>query len=447
MKKLLIAFLASFGLTAMAQNTVISTSPAEATLMYNGATVRNPAKARLDITHFVYIAQMAGYSTQGVSVEELKDKNEANYTIKLDKLSPLPATYKSKKIYVAGFVDRSGHAGNYYSADNLLNDPSFLNKLNEDLKKFGYLTTIKSSVFEEKTDNSDYKIAGEITAFSNDTRGSGFQMSLVMKWSVYDISEGKVVQELITGGFVNTTDANWTNGVNGAVKNAMVGLMNNATFQKLVNKNEVSSTKGDSTAIVFPVVKISKPESISALSKLSLASVVTIKVNEGHGSGFIISSDGYILTNQHVVGSADRVTVLFNNGFEFEAEVIRQKHIRDVALIKIKGKGFTPLSIKDASEDLLPGTEVIAIGTPKLQELNQSVTKGIISGKRTIDKNTYLQTDVAVNGGNSGGPLIDVETGKVVGIVVGKLNASGVEGINFGIPIEDALKALNISFE
>ncbi len=95
----------------------------------------------------------------------------------------------------------------------------------------------------------------------------------------------------------------------------------------------------------------------------------------------------------------------------------------------------------------MPGTEVIAIGTPKLQELNQSVTKGIISGRRTIEKNSYLQTDVAINPGNSGGPILDIQTGKVIGIVVGKLNAQGVEGINFGIPIEDALKALNISFE
>ena len=116
----------------------------------------------------------------------------------------------------------------------------------------------------------------------------------------------------------------------------------------------------------------------------------------------------------------------------------------DVALVKVAGNDLPALSIGD-DEAVQLGEELFAIGTPLDEQLGQSVTRGIMSGRREIEGRKYLQTDVSINPGNSGGPLIDGD-GKVVGIATMKVKATGVEGIGFGVPISTALEMLNIEF-
>ena len=158
------------------------------------------------------------------------------------------------------------------------------------------------------------------------------------------------------------------------------------------------------------------------------------------GSGFIISNDGYILTNNHVVDGADKITVRLSDHREFTAKVVGADPQSDVAIIKIDGKNLPVLPLGN-SDSLEVGEWVIAIGSPF--ELSQTVTVGVVSAKGRnrmgiTDYENFIQTDAAINPGNSGGPLLNIR-GEAVGMNTAIFSRSGgYMGIGFAIPINMA---------
>ncbi len=159
----------------------------------------------------------------------------------------------------------------------------------------------------------------------------------------------------------------------------------------------------------------------------------------GQGSGFIISEDGYIITNNHVVNGADRIVVKLHNGKEYEAVDVKTDPRSDVAVIKIDAKNLHALPLGD-SDKIEVGDWVLAFGAPF--GLEQSITQGIISAKGRgpgiNERENYLQTDAAINPGNSGGPLVNLN-GEVVGINTAISSRSGgYDGVGFSIPINMA---------
>ena len=165
--------------------------------------------------------------------------------------------------------------------------------------------------------------------------------------------------------------------------------------------------------------------------------------SRGIGSGFIISADGYVLTNAHVVADASEVTVKLTDRREFAAKVIGVDKRSDVALIKIAATGLPTVHFGD-SKRLRPGQWVVAIGSPFGFE--NSVTAGVVSATaRPLDETyvPFIQTDAAVNPGNSGGPLFDVD-GEVIGINAQIFSRTGgYMGMSFAIPIDLALSVKN----
>ena len=162
-------------------------------------------------------------------------------------------------------------------------------------------------------------------------------------------------------------------------------------------------------------------------------------VPRGVGSGFFISSDGHLLTNHHVVADATDIFVTLTDGREFKAKVIGSDQRTDVALLKIEAKDMVSLPIGD-TKTLKKGQWVMAIGSPF--GLESTVTSGIISalGRETGDYLPFIQTDVAVNPGNSGGPLLNLN-GEVVGINAQIVSRSGgFMGISLAIPIDEAMR-------
>ena len=157
----------------------------------------------------------------------------------------------------------------------------------------------------------------------------------------------------------------------------------------------------------------------------------------GEGSGFIMSSDGYILTNNHVAGDADRLTVKLSDGRVFDAKVIGSDPSTEVALIKIEATDLPVAKLGD-SDALRVGEWVLAIGSPF--GLNHTVTSGIVSARgrgdvRIVDYADFIQTDAAINPGNSGGPLLNVH-GEVVGMNTAIMSRSGgSDGVGFAIPV------------
>jgi len=163
------------------------------------------------------------------------------------------------------------------------------------------------------------------------------------------------------------------------------------------------------------------------------------EVPRGVGSGFIISADGYVMTNAHVVDGADEVYVMLTDKREFKAKIIGADKRTDVALVKIEGGNLPRLTLGDSNK-VRAGEWVIAIGSPF--GLENTVTAGIVSAKArdTGDYLPLIQTDVAVNPGNSGGPLINMR-GEVIGINSQIYSRSGgYMGISFAIPIDEAIR-------
>ncbi|CAB4625315.1 unannotated protein [freshwater metagenome] len=201
------------------------------------------------------------------------------------------------------------------------------------------------------------------------------------------------------------------------------------------------------------------PDSVAGIAQRVLPSVVSISTSSviggGTGSGFVIDSDGFILTNNHVIDGAARssgvIRVSLNNGAIYTAEVVGRDAPYDLAVLKIKASGLKALQFGD-SDKIAVGDSVIAIGSPL--GLSGTVTTGIISAKdRAVtagDSNTEssyinaLQTDAAINPGNSGGPLVDA-TGAVIGVnsaiaSLGMDSQVGSIGLGFAIPINQARK-------
>ena len=164
----------------------------------------------------------------------------------------------------------------------------------------------------------------------------------------------------------------------------------------------------------------------------------------GMGSGSIIDTDGYILTNHHVVGEADKMVVVLYDGQEREAKLVGTDPESDIAVVKIEGNGLPVLSMGD-SDKILVGEDVIAVGNPF--GLIQTVTYGIVSakGRTNVGINEYenfIQTDAAINPGNSGGPLVNLR-GEIVGVNSAIFSQSGgYQGIGFAVPINMARKIM-----
>lgn len=192
---------------------------------------------------------------------------------------------------------------------------------------------------------------------------------------------------------------------------------------------------------------------VQEITNQAKASVVEIKtesvasdswmqqyVTEGAGSGVIISNDGYIITNNHVINGANKITVTTSDEKEYSAKLIGTDSTSDVAVLKIKASGLTPVTYGN-SDQIAVGDLAVAIGNP-LGELGGTVTAGIISAldrELAIDGKTMtlLQTDSSINPGNSGGGLFNGE-GQLIGIVVAKSSGSDVEGLGFAIPVNKA---------
>lgn len=193
----------------------------------------------------------------------------------------------------------------------------------------------------------------------------------------------------------------------------------------------------------------------------NVASVVTVsctvrttsfgRTAEGtsRGSGFILSEDGYVVTNYHVVENATAISVILNNGDSLTATLIGKDSANDVAVLKAEGEGLQCVTL-GSSEELTIGDMVVAIGNP-LGTLNATQTVGYVSGKNrevTTDNTiiSMIQTDAAINPGNSGGPLFNMR-GEVVGITTAKYSGTtnsgaSIEGIGFAIPIDDVLSII-----
>ncbi|MCB0791954.1 MAG: trypsin-like peptidase domain-containing protein [Flavobacteriales bacterium] len=443
---------------ALAQKVKVTTEPANATLYLNASKVSNPKTVNIGDPNISLVAALSGFGTAALKPLDLRGEGITEHTMVLEQLNKPGADYKGARIEFSKLIDRTGQiekpsvpTGWYGTTTTATDfeDAQFTTAITGTMGKYGCNVVGGNTMFKNDRDVPDFGLGAEVLWIGKGTAGSGFQIALHVKWSVYSVEEEKVVYEKVVGAY---SDSRSTNKFNDelafALEDATRSLVGTKEFQDMVSADKVKApASAQADAITIAKVSAKNSADYSGLVKECMASTVTVKTNFGFGSGFVIADNGYILTNYHVIKGAEKIEAIFNNGFSFVAEEVRTNKDRDIALIKIPGSGFKPIPLGagEAASDV--GEEVLLIGTPKSVELGQTVTKGIISGKRTFEEKPYIQTDVAVNAGNSGGPLINIRTGEVVGVIVAKVVDSGVEGLGFAIPIEDCRKALNLVTE
>ncbi|HYK43042.1 MAG TPA: trypsin-like peptidase domain-containing protein [Thermoanaerobaculia bacterium] len=284
-------------------------------------------------------------------------------------------------------------------------------------------------------------------------RAGTAEASLTVDWQVYSHrSKSVALKETTTGTslFPGAVDEPGGEAITRAFVSAARALLADNRFHDLVAGRGGDRLPRRAGAPVFvaweaPLVPPAEPASIESMISDSRMSVVTVFAGKSMGSGFLISSDGYVLTNQHVPGQSRYVRVRFVTGREVNGEVVRSDAVRDVALIKLETDIYRCLPLGESSR-IAPGADVFAIGTPLSEKLGQTVTKGILSGFGEEDGLRILRSDVAIHQGSSGGPLLD-RSGAVVGLSVSGYmvlpEGYGV-GLNSFIPIEEALSALYI---
>ena len=223
--------------------------------------------------------------------------------------------------------------------------------------------------------------------------------------------------------------------------------------EESTNQPQVVMETTSRTGVIKTAVKIGEKMTVAQTAEAIKDTVVEITtetvttngrigqyVSSGAGSGVIISAGGYIVTNNHVIDGASKITVRMTDGQSYEAKVVGKDAQTDLAVLKIE-KSNLPVAVFGKSSDLVVGEDVIAIGNP-LGQLGGTVTEGIISalGREVTVENetmTLLQISTAINPGNSGGGLFNLY-GELVGIVNAKSSGSGIEGLGFAIPADTA---------
>ena len=233
----------------------------------------------------------------------------------------------------------------------------------------------------------------------------------------------------------------------------------NETIEGEPSQNTGTNNTPEGSTVLFEAIDRELPESttkagtVATVAAIALPSVVEIRteavvnnsfygqyVTEGAGSGVVISKDGYIVTNNHVISGASNIIVRFTNGDEYKAKLIGTDAQTDIAVVKIEAENLVPAVFGDSSK-LVIGELTVAIGNP-LGELGGTVTDGIISAldrEITVEGETMvlLQTNAAVSPGNSGGGLFNAN-GELIGVVNAKSSGSSVEGLGFAIPANTA---------
>lgn len=327
---------------------------------------------------------------------------------------------------------------------------------NDEMNKAGFkVAGDPSNLFGDAADErTDYLIGGSInhvdmsvcypglSGFANNYDDARGKASIDVEWQLYSQLQRKVVATLKTTGLVNRSKSKKGGALgllSDAFGDAVRQLALNEQFAKSLSGPtlNMSVARAPTPGLVPLQLKGAAPTPI-ALS-VAVASTAVIFANSGEGSGFLISADGYMLTNHHVVGGAQFVKVRWSDGTEVLGEVIRSDKPRDVALIKTDPKGHTPLALRAAPVSV--GEEIYAIGAPTGARFQNTLTKGIVSAIRVYQGHNFIQSDVGVTYGNSGGPLIDGK-GQVIGLT--DLGFEDAPMVNLFIPIAEAQSFLGL---
>ena len=328
-----------------------------------------------------------------------------------------------------------------------------------EIESAGYTAiAAEDNLFGQEDGASDYQVAAVVTGLHFNLcvytpQESGFghiageargDASMTIDWQVYSPLKKQVVARVTTTG-----TAKMEKSAPGAVTQLDVDsfavntrqLIASAEFRAAMNAAKPAPNELLQPAQNGPIALSGSLKTAKRPVADAVGSVVTLMTGSGSGSGDLISDDGYIITNAHVVGDEKEIRVRWSDGIETVAQVIRVAKDRDVALVKTNPRDRSPLPLKRGA--VTPGQRVFAIGSPKGKDFQGTVSSGVVSADRTMDGLRYIQSDVMVSPGSSGGALLD-ENGSLIGITDLGIQNNGPAGSNFFIPIGDVMDFLSL---
>lgn len=352
--------------------------------------------------------------------------------------------------------DLTWRSGRVSWADSDLNEI-----FREELEKYGYeVVGDPDALFEDPSAwRAELLVAGLVTdlkanlcypnlAFgSKSAKGNGY---IKVEWQVYSRLDRSVVYESVTEGDYVAESSSLSaedDVIFNAFSEAVHNLLADRRFYELVTATyDVDETPGSQFDPITLACSFDSEGDIRSAMPHVRSGTVTVYAGDGHGSGFVVDPSGYVITNAHVVGGAKFVTVRFTTGREILGEVVRTHKRRDVALVKLEEGNLPALAIR--LRDVGIGEEVYAVGSPLDDDYSTTVSRGIVSAYRDIDGLKYIQSDVNVQPGSSGGPLLD-DSGNVIGIAtMGRRGMMGeMTGLNFFVPIGDACQWLAVHLD
>lgn len=402
------------------------------------------------------------WNYQDITLKEWPSKTQANKEVVLDKFS---VNVEGENFSFRNFYNlvkfRKNESESEVIAfdeakDLVVENTNFERLLNGVLADQGYIDTtrkvLKNSfannlLIEAEVNKINFDLIGtdKTSLMGNAMSASrSYKIDMSMIWKLKDYY-GEVLEtiEMDVSSGIFAQSYYGEEAVEMAIKDAleeslMTFLTNEVVQEKLNDRSQVAAESS------FEEIDI--PEAAKYVEDLGASiksSVTIIRKDDGHGSGFIVTEGGYIITNYHVVsGSQEDLEVVLNNGNRHKGTVVRSSKTADVALIEIDVNGLVPFKLSTKEAGI--ADDIYAVGTPTAQDLGQSISRGIVSGIRSGDGDTKLiQTDASINGGNSGGALVNKQ-GEVLGVVQAKVKGFGVEGIAFGIPTEVVIEKLKL---
>lgn len=318
--------------------------------------------------------------------------------------------------------------------DSYITDQYFSNKISE--KDVSNLQNPKL-IFKLIVKKLNFNLKGKLL------RDCSGKCSIECEWQLYDLSNLKTP----ISSFLVTVDHYRTGNDYELILHEMIALSEIKLLETeslydvlaATEKKHLEQSKGEKIKIALSTPK--KHQNITDMLKETSSSVVAVETEKKFGSGVFISDNGYNITNYHVIEGEKTVFVRIDKEKKINAEIIKSNKDFDLVILKVdvNSKG---LSCNKSSTNL--GEDVYAIGTPLDKKLQQSISKGIISGYREFNGVNFIQIDTNINSGNSGGPLLN-SNGEIIGINTLKTIGENVSGIGFSIPSSLVLKMLNIT--